>query len=68
MAGNRLNDETTSHADAALHRVTSSGGVSSTYNGDGMLVQRGVTASIQNLAAPLNQVLDEVSDGWRSIN
>ena len=59
LAGNRLNDGTTSHAYDALNRVTSSGGVSATYNGDGVLVQRGTTAYIQDLSAALSQVLND---------
>jgi RHS repeat-associated protein len=58
-AGNLLNDGTTSHVYDALHRVTSSGGVSSTYNGDGVLVQRGATRYTQDLAVPLAQILND---------
>jgi hypothetical protein len=38
-------------------RIGGSGGVSATYNGDGVLVQRGATVYTQDLAAGLSQVL-----------
>jgi RHS repeat-associated protein len=41
--------------------VISSGGVTSTYNGDSVLVQRGATAYTQDLAAGLSQVLNDGS-------
>ena len=60
-----MNDGTTNHTYDALNRVTSSGGISATYNGDGVLVQRGATQYTQDLAAALSQVLNDGSaTGW----
>ena len=42
-----------------LHRVTSSGGISAAYNGDGVLVQRGATPYTQDLTSALSQVLND---------
>ena len=44
--------------------MTSSGGVSATYNGDGVLVQRGATHYTQDLAAPLSQILTDGSANY----
>ena len=63
-AGNLLSDGTTSHVYDALNRVTSSGGVSATYNGDGVLAQRGATHYTQDLAAALSQVLNDGSANY----
>ena len=44
--------------------MTSSGGISATYNGDGVRVQRGATQYTQDLAAALSQVLTDGSANY----
>lgn len=61
--GNLLNDGTTTYGYDALSRLTSQGGASLTYNGDGTLVARSVGATttryVQDFAVPLSQVLND---------
>jgi RHS repeat-associated protein len=61
-AGNLLNDGTTISTYDALNRLTSQGGASYAYNGDGVLVAQtsggSTTTYAQDLVAPLSQVLE----------
>jgi RHS repeat-associated protein len=58
-AGNLLSDGTTPATYDALNRVLSQGATSYTYNGDGVLVQANTTRYVQDLAAPLSQILND---------
>lgn len=61
LAGNLLNDGTTSYTYDPLNRLLTAGSTTNTYNGDGVLVaqQQGaiLTRYTQDLQSPLNQML-----------
>jgi RHS repeat-associated protein len=58
-AGNLLSDGTTTRSYDALNRLVAHDSTSYTYNGDGVLVSDGTTTYVQDLAAPLSQVLSD---------
>jgi len=58
-AGNLLSDRTTTCSYDALNCLVAQDSTSYTYNGDGVLVSDGTTTSVQDLAAPLHQVLND---------
>jgi RHS repeat-associated protein len=58
-AGNLLSDGASTRSYDALNRLVAHDSTSYTYNGDGVLVSDGTTTYVQDLAAPLSQVLSD---------
>lgn len=58
-AGNLLSDGTTAYTYDALNRAITTGGTTNSYNADSVLVQQGTTRYVQDLAAPLSQILSD---------
>ena len=58
-AGNLLSDGTTSYSYDALNRALTTGSTTNSYNAAGVLVQQGTTRYVQDLAAPLSQILSD---------
>ena len=58
-AGNLRSDGTTTYSYDALNRAIITGSTSNSYNADGVLVQHGTTRYVQDLAAPLSQILSD---------
>jgi RHS repeat-associated protein len=56
-AGNLLNDGATTYAYDALNRLTRRGSTTYTYDDDDQLIYDGTTRYVQDVAAPLSQVL-----------